>query len=91
MSTAPSVGGVTTDAFNRAYSFTANGKARLRLPTIHPGADLASPGDGDPELPGRGRLATSMTILLVLVLLGLLMARRVHWLAAGRGVNETTW
>ena len=48
------VGGVTTDAFNRAYSFTANGKARLRLPTVHPGADLASPGDGDPELPGRG-------------------------------------
>jgi hypothetical protein len=28
--------GVTTDAFNRAYSFTANGKARLRLSTVHP-------------------------------------------------------
>jgi hypothetical protein len=27
--------GVTTDAFNRAYSFTANGKARLRLSTVH--------------------------------------------------------
>jgi hypothetical protein len=44
------VGGVTTDAFNRAYSFTANGKAHLRLPTVHaPGAALDSPGDGDPE------------------------------------------
>ena len=29
------VGGVTTDAFNRAYSFTANSKAHLRLPTVH--------------------------------------------------------
>jgi hypothetical protein len=30
------VGGVTTDAFNRAYSFTANRKAHLRLPTASP-------------------------------------------------------
>jgi hypothetical protein len=29
------VGGVTTDAFNRAHSFTANRKAHLRLPTVH--------------------------------------------------------
>jgi hypothetical protein len=29
------VGGVATDAFNRAYSFTANGKAHLRLSTVH--------------------------------------------------------
>ena len=29
------VGGVTTDAFNRAYSFTATGRAHLRLPTVH--------------------------------------------------------
>ena len=29
------VGGVTTDAFNRAYSFTANGKAHQRLSTVH--------------------------------------------------------
>jgi hypothetical protein len=44
------VGGVTTDAFNRAYSFTANGKAHLRPPTVHaPGAALDSPGDGGPE------------------------------------------
>jgi len=42
--------GVTTDAFNRAYSFTANGKAHLRPPTVHaPGAALDSPGDGGPE------------------------------------------
>ena len=29
------VSGVTTDAFNRAYSFTAIGRAHPRLPTVH--------------------------------------------------------
>jgi hypothetical protein len=29
------VSGVTTDAFNRGHTFTANGKARLRLSTVH--------------------------------------------------------
>ena len=50
------VGGVTTDAFNRAYSFTANGKARLRLSTVHAlGPALESPGERSTS---RGSLTT---------------------------------